>query len=107
VDSSKIKRNIMKYSDKVWSYGRGGLMFSLMTLICYEVETGEPRTSTRRSGIRRKVTQFMRTLEEVDLWIRQFGWNHIIHWKSPVIWFGKRADATSCPSVFTEYGVIC
>ena len=36
VDSSKIKRNIMKYSDKVWNYG-DGLICSLMTLICYKV----------------------------------------------------------------------
>lgn len=37
VDSSKIKRNIMKYSDKVW-WHRSLLMCSLMILICYEVE---------------------------------------------------------------------
>ena len=84
VDSSKIKRNIMKYSDKVWSYGRGSLIFSLMTLICYEVETSEPRTSTRRSGIRRKLIQFIQTLEEVDLSIRQFGWSPY-HCKSHVV----------------------
>jgi hypothetical protein len=84
VDSSKIKRNIMKYSDKVLSYGRGGLMFSLMTLICFEVETGEPRTSTRRSEIRRKVIQFVQTLEEVDLSIQQFGWSPY-HCKSHVV----------------------
>jgi S4 domain len=33
VDSSKIKRNIMKYSDKVWGLG-GWANISLMTLIC-------------------------------------------------------------------------
>jgi hypothetical protein len=37
VDSSKIKRNIMKYSDKVWS-DRRGLISSLMTSICYRFE---------------------------------------------------------------------
>jgi len=37
VDSSKIKRNIMKYSDKVWRR-KSLLMFSLMILICCEVE---------------------------------------------------------------------
>jgi hypothetical protein len=34
VDSSKIKRNIMKYSDKV-SSSMDALMISLMILICY------------------------------------------------------------------------
>ena len=37
VDSSKIKRNIMKYSDKVWRR-KSLLICSLMILICYEVE---------------------------------------------------------------------
>ena len=37
VDSSKIKRNIMKYSDKVLFFFGGWADFSLMILICFEL----------------------------------------------------------------------
>jgi U3 small nucleolar ribonucleoprotein protein IMP3 len=38
VDSSKIKRNIMKYTDQVLYFGKNKLIFSLMTLIYFKYE---------------------------------------------------------------------
>lgn len=48
VDSSKIKRNIMKYSDKVCGHRRG-LISSLMTSICCRFEVLEPLLGGYRS----------------------------------------------------------
>jgi len=49
VDSSKIKRNIMKYSDKVYGH-RQGLTSSLMISICCRFEVLEPLLSGYHSG---------------------------------------------------------